>query len=54
MLKIFTCLLPLSNGKAEENKLKQLIKMYQDDFDCSQLGAIGRDKTLTKKCPQRS
>lgn len=52
MLKNFTCLLPSSNGKFEEDNIKQLIEMYQDDLDCGKLAAIGEIKTWQQKIVQ--
>lgn len=49
MLKNLTCLLPLPNGKFEEEKIKQLIEMYQDDLDFSELAAIEEIKTWQQK-----
>lgn len=49
MLKHFTCLLLSSNGKFEEENINQLIEMYQDDFDCSKLVAVGAIKTWQQK-----
>lgn len=49
MFKHFTCLLPSSNGKFEEEKLKQIIEMYQDDLDCSQFVAVREIKTWQQK-----
>lgn len=45
MLKNVTCLLPSTNGKFEEENIKQLIEIYQDDLDCSKLAAVGEIKT---------
>ncbi|KAL4148749.1 hypothetical protein QTP88_002913 [Uroleucon formosanum] len=52
VLKNFTCLLPSSNGKFEEDNIKQLIEMYQDDLDCGKLAAIGEIKTWQQKFVQ--
>jgi len=39
------CLLPSSNGKFEEENIKQLIEMNKDDVDYSKLAAVGEIKT---------
>lgn len=39
MYKIVTCLLSLSNDEFEEENIKQLIVIYQDNLDCRKLAA---------------
>ncbi|KAL4134796.1 hypothetical protein QTP88_006508 [Uroleucon formosanum] len=52
MLKNFTFFLSSSNGKFDEDNIKQLIKMYQDDLDCGKLAAVGKIKTWQQKFAQ--
>jgi hypothetical protein len=49
MFKNCTCLLPSSNGKFDEENIKQLIEMYQGDLDCGKLAAVGEIKTWQQK-----
>lgn len=49
MLKNFTFLLPSLNGQFEEENIKKLIEMYQDDLDCSKLSAVRKIKTWQQK-----
>jgi hypothetical protein len=52
MLKYFTCLLPSSNGKFDEENIKQLIEIYQGDLDCGKLAAVEEIKKWQQKFVQ--
>lgn len=49
ILENFSFILPLSNRILNEEKIKQLVEIYQDDLDCSILTAVGEIKTWQQK-----